>query len=44
LKNKKQHSKEQKFSDKKNSKDDTIHLTHAPDPRGRDGLQIDSDI
>jgi hypothetical protein len=43
MKNKDHHSKEQKFSLQRKSKDGPIHLKEAPDPRGRDGLQIDPD-
>jgi hypothetical protein len=43
MKNNKQKTSEQKFLNERKSKDKTIHLEHAPDPRGRDGLQIDPD-
>ena len=43
MKNNEQNSKEQKSLNKRKSKDNTVHLDHVPDPRGRDGLQIDPD-
>jgi hypothetical protein len=44
LDKKDQKNQEHNVSSNNKSDNKTIHLDHAPDPRGRDGQQFDSDL